>query len=149
VPDLSKDDPEARTSPSAQHAVRQAKVLADNIVAHLRGGQTKPYKHSYAGSVASLGLYKGVAQIYGVKLRGFPAWFMHRTYHVSRMPTWNRRFRIVMDWTTALLMGREVVALGQIHEPKAEFSRIASPKPVAPAAPVTGTDAGEPVRKSA
>ncbi|MEK6437974.1 NAD(P)/FAD-dependent oxidoreductase [Pseudonocardia sp. T1-2H] len=149
VPDLSKDDPEARTSPSAQHAVRQAKVLADNIVAHLRGGETKPYKHSYAGSVASLGLYKGVAQIYGVKLRGFPAWFMHRTYHVSRMPTWNRRFRIVMDWTTALLMGREVVALGQIHEPKAEFSRIASPKPVAPAAPVAGTDAGEPVRKSA
>ncbi|MFR9806134.1 NAD(P)/FAD-dependent oxidoreductase [Pseudonocardia sp. RS010] len=125
VPDLTKDDPNARTSPSAQHAVRQAKVLADNIVAYLRGYETKQYKHSYAGSVASLGLYKGVAQVYGIKLKGFPAWFMHRTYHVSRMPTWNRRFRIVMDWTTALLMGREVVALGQIHEPKAEFSRIA------------------------
>ena len=124
VPDLSKDDPDARTSPSAQHAVRQAKVLADNIKAYLRGYEMKPYKHSYAGSVASLGLYKGVAQVYGVKLRGFPAWFMHRTYHVSRMPTWNRRFRIVVDWTTALLMGREVVALGQLHEPKAEFARI-------------------------
>jgi NADH dehydrogenase len=125
IPDLTKDDPNARTSPSAQHAVRQAKVLADNIVAYLDGDQMKPYKHSYAGSVASLGLYKGVAQVYGIKLKGFPAWFMHRTYHVSRMPTWNRRFRIVVDWTTALLMGREVVALGQIHEPKAEFSRIA------------------------
>ena len=85
-----KDDPEARTSPSAQHAVRQAKVLADNVVAHLRGGRSTDYKHSYAGSVASLGLYKGVAEIYGVKLRGIVAWFMHRTYHVSRMPTWNR-----------------------------------------------------------
>jgi NADH dehydrogenase len=125
VPDLSKDDPEARTSPSAQHAVRQAKVLAGNIVAHLRGRPLTKYKHSYAGSVASLGLYKGVAEIYGIKLRGPVAWFMHRTYHVSRMPTWNRRIRIVVDWTAALLMGREVVPLGQIMDPKADFSRVA------------------------
>ncbi|MGH3614870.1 MAG: NAD(P)/FAD-dependent oxidoreductase [Pseudonocardia sp.] len=124
VPDLSKDDPEARTSPSAQHAVRQARVLADNIVAHLRGRTLTPYKHAYAGSVASLGLYKGVAEIYGVKLRGVVAWFMHRTYHVSRMPTWNRRIRIVFDWTGALFMGREVVALGQINDPRADFNRV-------------------------
>jgi NADH dehydrogenase len=136
VPDLSKDDPEARTSPSAQHAVRQAKVLADNVVAHVRGRPLKQYKHSYAGSVASLGLYKGVAEIYGVKLRGVVAWFMHRTYHVSRMPTWNRRIRILVDWTGALFLGREVVALGQIMDPKAEFSRVASDaKPPAAAAP--------------
>jgi NADH dehydrogenase len=63
VPDLSKDDPDAKTSPSAQHAVRQAKVLADNVVAHLRGRALTDYKHSYAGSVASLGLYKGVAEM--------------------------------------------------------------------------------------
>jgi hypothetical protein len=50
---------------------------------------------------------------------------MHRTYHVSRMPTWNRRIRILVDWTGALFFGREVVALGQIHEPRAEFSRVA------------------------
>ncbi len=128
VPDLSKDDPEARTSPSAQHAVRQAKVLADNVVAHLRQRPLKEYKHSYAGSVASLGLYKGVAEIYGVKLRGIVAWFMHRTYHVSRMPTWNRRIRIVFDWTGALVLGREIVSLGQINEPKAEFERVAAPE---------------------
>jgi NADH dehydrogenase len=128
VPDLSKDDPEARTSPSAQHAVRQAKVLADNVVAHLRKRPLTEYKHSYAGSVASLGLYKGVAEIYGVKLRGIVAWFMHRTYHVSRMPTWNRRIRIVFDWTGALFLGREVVSLGQINEPKAEFERLAAPE---------------------
>jgi NADH:ubiquinone reductase (H+-translocating) len=127
VPDLSKDDPEARTSPSAQHAVRQAKVLADNVVAHLRGRPLRKYEHSYAGSVASLGLYKGVAEIYGVKLRGPIAWFMHRTYHVSRMPTWNRRIRILFDWTGALFLGREVVDLGQIMDPKAEFSRVAGP----------------------
>ncbi len=123
VPDLSKDDPEAKTAPSAQHAVRQASRLADNIVAFLRDEPVKDYKHAYAGSVASLGLYRGVAEIYGIKLKGIVAWFMHRTYHLSRMPTFNRKIRIVSDWTQALFFMREVVALEQIHEPKAEFSR--------------------------
>jgi NADH dehydrogenase len=123
VPDLSKDDPEAKTSPSAQHAVRQASQLADNLVAFLRDRPLKPYKHSYAGSVASLGLYKGAAEIYGIKLKGFVAWFMHRTYHLSRMPTFNRKVRVCSDWTQALLFRREVVSLEQIHEPKAEFTR--------------------------
>lgn len=146
VPDLSKDDPDAKTSPSAQHAVRQAKVLADNIVAHVRGQNLKQYKHSYAGSVASLGLYKGVAEIYGIKLRGIVAWFMHRTYHVSRMPTWNRRIRIVFDWTGALFLGREVVSLGQINDPKAEFDRVSGgPRPVGQFAPAPSGVPGDPV----
>jgi NADH:ubiquinone reductase (H+-translocating) len=132
VPDLSKDDPEAKTSPSAQHAVRQASQLADNIVSHLRNEPVKPYKHSYAGSVASLGLYKGAAEIYGIKLKGFVAWFMHRTYHLSRMPTFNRKFRVCSDWTQALLFRREVVSLEQIHEPKAEFSRAIGLPPQEP-----------------
>jgi len=132
VPDLSKDDPEAKTSPSAQHAVRQAKQLADNIVAYLRDQAPKPYKHSYAGSVASLGLYKGAAEIYGIKLKGFVAWFMHRTYHLSRMPTFNRKFRVCSDWTQALLFRREVVSLEQIHEPKAEFTRAIGLPPQEP-----------------
>ena len=136
VPDLSKDDPDARTSPSAQHAVRQAKVLADNIMAHLRDKPTKKYEHAYVGSVASLGLYKGVAEVYGVKLRGVAAWFMHRTYHLSRMPTFNRKFRVVSDWTQALFFRREVVALEQIHDPRAEFNRaIGVPAPSGAALP--------------
>ena len=129
VPDLSRtdQDPQATTSPSAQHAVRQAKVLSANVIAHLRDRPLRQYKHSYAGSVASLGLYRGVAEIYGIKLKGILAWFMHRTYHVSRMPTFNRKARVLADWTLALFFRREVVALGQIHEPKAEFSRVAGP----------------------
>ncbi len=123
VPDLSRDDPTATCSPSAQHAVRQAKVLADNVIAHLRGRPLREYKHAYSGSVASLGLYRGVAEIHGIKLKGVLAWFMHRTYHVSRMPTFNRKVRIVADWTGALLFRREVVALGQIQDPKADFAR--------------------------
>jgi len=125
VPDLSKDDPNALTSPSAQHAVRQSKTLAANIVATVRGGALHDYRHAYAGSVASLGLYRGVAEIYGIKLRGFPAWWMHRTYHVSRMPTLNRKIRIIVDWTGALLFRREVVSLGQLQKPRDEFEQAA------------------------
>jgi NADH dehydrogenase len=127
VPDLSVDDPHATTGPSAQHAVRQAKVLADNVVASLRGEPLTAYKHAYAGSVASLGLHKGVAEIYGVKLRGLPAWFMHRTYHMTRMPTFNRKVRVVADWTLALFFRREIVSLGAFAHPRAEFEQAATP----------------------
>jgi NADH dehydrogenase len=121
VPDLSKDAPGAFTSPSAQHAVRQAKRLADNVLASLRGQPLVDYKHSYAGSVASLGLLKGVAEIYGEKLRGLPAWFMHRTYHMTRMPTTNRKVRVVADWTLALFFKREIVSLGAFENPRQAF----------------------------
>jgi NADH dehydrogenase len=123
VPDLTSNDPNAICSPSAQHAVRQAKVLADNVIAYLHGHGLRYYRHRYAGSVASLGLYRGVAEIYGIRFKGIVAWFMHRSYHLSRMPTFNRKVRILADWTTALLFRREVVALGQINDPKAEFAR--------------------------
>ena len=125
VPDLSSSDPNALCSPSAQHAVRQAKVLGDNIAAAVRGSTLRDYRHAYVGSVASLGLYRGVAEIYGIKLRGVVAWFMHRTYHVSRMPTFNRKVRVVADWTGALFFRREVVSLGQIQEPRSEFELAA------------------------
>ena len=127
VPDLTSDVPGATTGPNAQHAVRQAKRLGDNIAAVLRGREPKNYEHKYVGSVASLGLHKGVAQVYGIKLKGFVAWFMHRTYHVSRMPTLNRKVRIVMDWTLALFFRREAVSLGRIHMPRDEFLRAADP----------------------
>jgi NADH dehydrogenase len=122
VPDLSKkDNPQALTSPSAQHAMRQSKVLAGNIIATVNGRALKDYVHKYVGSVASLGLYRGVAEVYGIKVRGFPAWFMHRTYHVWRMPTFNRKIRVLTDWTIALFFRRDVVALGQLHQPRTEF----------------------------
>ena len=126
VPDLSKkDDPNALTGPSAQHAVRQAKVLARNVAAFVKGNALKDYEHAYAGSVASLGLYRGVAEVYGIKLRGIVAWFMHRTYHVSRMPTLNRKIRVLADWTGALFFRREVVSLGQLQQPRSEFEEAA------------------------
>jgi NADH dehydrogenase len=121
VPDLSKVDPNAVCGPTAQHAVRQAKQLGDNVVASLRGKPLTDYKHAYAGSVASLGLHRGVAEVYGIKLKGWPAWFMHRTYHVSRMPTFNRKVRVVADWTLALLFRREIVSFGSFANPRHDF----------------------------
>jgi NADH dehydrogenase len=140
VPDLTRtgDDPHATTGPSAQHAVRQAKRLAGNIVASLRRRRLKPYRHAYAGSVASLGLYKGVAEVYGVKLRGIVAWFMHRTYHLSRMPTFNRKVHVLLDWTLALFFRRDVVSLGQLQQPRREFELAALPPATEPQRP-TGT----------
>ncbi len=123
VPDLTGSG--EFTAPNAQHAVRQAKRLGDNIVADVRGKPRKPYAHRYVGSVASLGLHKGVANVYGIKLRGLPAWFMHRTYHLSRMPTVNRKFRITMDWTLALFFRREIVSLGELESPRFEFELAA------------------------
>ncbi len=124
VPDLSVGIG-ARTPPSAQHALRQAKVLGDNIVSVIRSGAPTSYSHKNAGSVASLGLYKGVAEIYGIKVKGPLAWFLHRTYHVSRVPTLNRKIRVLADWTLALLFRREITSLGQIQDPRREFERSA------------------------
>ncbi|MEN3536921.1 NAD(P)/FAD-dependent oxidoreductase [Microbispora sp. ZYX-F-249] len=123
VPDVT--NPGQYCAPNAQHAVRQSKVLGDNVAAYLRGEKLKDYRHKYAGSVAGLGLYRGVANVYGMKLRGFPAWFMHRTYHLSRVPTVNRKVRVVMDWTLSLFFKRETISLGEIEHPRDEFRAAA------------------------
>ncbi|MET8144701.1 NAD(P)/FAD-dependent oxidoreductase [Sphaerisporangium sp. NPDC005288] len=124
VPDMT--NPGQFCAPNAQHAVRQAKVLADNIVRHLKDRPLREYRHKYVGSVAGLGLHKGVANVYGIKLHGFPAWFMHRTYHLSRVPTLNRKVRVVADWTLALFFKRETLSLGEIESPREEFKAAAA-----------------------
>ncbi|WP_327375020.1 NAD(P)/FAD-dependent oxidoreductase [Streptomyces sp. NBC_01216] len=129
VPDLTADRPGATCAPNAQHAVRQTKVLADNIAASLRGHPLKQYAHKYAGSVASLGLHKGVAHVYGRRLKGYPAWLMHRAYHLSRMPTFNRKARVLAEWTLSGLFKREIVSLGSLEHPRAEFELAAAPPP--------------------
>ena len=140
VPDLSKGAGNW-CSPSAQHAVRQAKVLALNIVAALRGKSVNDYVHKHVGSVAGLGIGKGVANVYGTKLRGWPAWFMHRAYHVSRVPTFNRKVRVCMDWILAGFFRREAVSLTAFESPRFEFTEVAVPAP-APAIEAAKTDTG-------
>ena len=129
VPDLVKgpgpDGEPTWCAPSAQHAVRQARLLGKNLAAAIAGRQLKEYRHKHLGTVASLGLNKGVAQIMGVKLRGWPAWFAHRTYHMLQIPSFNRKARVVLDWTTALFFRRDLVSMGRLAEPRKAFKEAA------------------------
>ncbi len=129
VPALTAAEPGRHCAPNAQHAVRQAKVLGDNVAHALRGEPLDTYAHRYAGSVASLGFHKGVAHVYGRKLKGYPAWFMHRAYHLSRVPTVNRKARVLAEWVIAGLFKREIVSLGSLEHPRAEFELAAGGKP--------------------
>ncbi|MFE2358637.1 NAD(P)/FAD-dependent oxidoreductase [Streptomyces parvulus] len=129
VPDVTAAEPGRECAPNAQHAVRQARVLADNVTHTLRGEPLETYAHKYAGSVASLGFHKGVAHVYGRKLKGYPAWFMHRAYHLSRVPTVNRKARVLAEWALAGLFKREIVSLGSLEHPRAEFELAAGGKP--------------------
>ncbi|MFB9238059.1 NAD(P)/FAD-dependent oxidoreductase [Plantactinospora siamensis] len=121
VPDLSVPG-DATCAPTAQHAVRQARRLADNLVRELRGRPLRPYRHANAGSVASLGLHQGAAEIYGIRMRGLVAWLVHRAYHLMMVPTVNRKARVAADWALALLFRREIVPLAQVQAPRRDWA---------------------------
>jgi NADH:ubiquinone reductase (H+-translocating) len=121
IPDLSVNTPGLRTVPNAQHAVRQGKRLAANIVAALRGEPTRDYIHRNLGVVATLGIGKGVFQSGRIVITGFPAWVMHRGYHVLAVPTWERKIRVLAIWFTALLFGRDIASLESTQYPRAAF----------------------------
>lgn len=155
VPDLY--NPGKFCPPNAQHALREGNHLGDNLSRVLRSAELTEYKHKNIGAVASLGMYKGVAQMFGrIKVRGFLAWVLHRSYHVAAMPTWNRKIRIAVGWTGSLLLRREVVALGSLHDPRAEFRSASVPaKPRAvepgekdPSLPAIKAEAGSPAEKA-
>jgi NADH dehydrogenase len=123
VPDITTG---GLSPPTAQHAIRQAKQLARNVVGCARGREPRPFRYRNRGQLVSLGRYRGVARLPGrVRVRGFPAWWLHRTYHLAKMPTVNRRVRIALDWTVAMLFPRDVVALGSLQRPREAFRRAA------------------------
>jgi NADH dehydrogenase len=99
--------------PTCQHALRQARRLAKNLT-----GQPQPYRYRMLGQVATLGRYKGIADVLGVRLRGFPGWFVTRTYHLYQLPLLTRKLRVVADWTTALFFRRDIAELGMLGHPE-------------------------------
>ncbi len=111
--------------PTAQHGLRQGKQVAANIAATLAGGDPEPFVYATIGGVCSLGRYKGVAMVKGVRFKGFVGWFLHRSYHLLAMPTWTRRVKIAMDWTVALLFPRDLAQLGSLGRPREPFERAA------------------------
>jgi NADH dehydrogenase len=122
IPDLITG---ATAPPTAQHALREARRLGRNVAATLRGERLEPFRHRNLGQLASLGRFKGAAKVLGVRLTGFPAWWLHRTYHILMMPTLGRKSRIVADWTVGLLFPRDIAQLGSIHAPREQFERAA------------------------
>jgi len=117
VPDpANKGNP---SPPTAQHVLRQAKVAADNAM-HALGGEPdrkRPFRYRTLGVFVDMGRHQAVASTLGIKWRGFPAWFLARTYHLALMPGASRRARLVTDWTTGLLFGRDSAELGQLGHP--------------------------------
>ncbi|MFJ6070931.1 NAD(P)/FAD-dependent oxidoreductase [Streptomyces sp. NPDC093065] len=121
VPDLAAGRPGAHTVPNAQHAVRQGKRLAKNILASLRGRPAKDYVHRSLGVVATLGLGRGIFQYRRLVIKGFPAWLMHRGYHVLAVPSWERKVRVFAVWATAACYGRDIVSLASVQHPREAF----------------------------
>lgn len=111
--------------PTAQHAIREGRQLGRNLTASILGGELRPFEWRNVGGVCSLGRYKGVANVMGVKVKGFAGWLLHRSYHLWAMPTMGRRVRIALDWTIALLFPRDVAQLGSFEHPREPFRRAA------------------------
>jgi NADH:ubiquinone reductase (H+-translocating) len=127
VPDPATGRP---SPPTAQHALRQGRCLADNLAATIEGQPLTRFGYRNRGQLISLGRYRGVAQLLGhVRLRGFLAWVLHRTYHLAMMPTLNRRVRIALDWTVALLFPRDITALGSLQHPRDPFEKATAQAP--------------------
>jgi NADH dehydrogenase len=127
VPDLSIDTTGAYTTANAQHAVRQGKLLAANIVASLRGKPLKNYMHKSLGVVATLGIGHGVFQSGGITITGFAAWLMHRGYHILAIPTWERKVRVAAVWLTAVFFGRDIASLMSAERPRKAFVAAGEP----------------------
>jgi NADH dehydrogenase len=126
VPDLTGAGVGGFCVPNAQHAVRQAKLLAKNIVAVLRGESPKDYFHKNLGAVAGLGLYNGVYQWRKVAIKGVIAWFMHRGYHGLAIPMWERKIRVFGNWILNFFLRRDMVQLETRIVPRAAFEEFAS-----------------------
>jgi NADH:ubiquinone reductase (H+-translocating) len=110
-------DPNGRPYPAlAQHAVREARQLAENVAAVLQGNPPEPFVFRSLGTMAALGHSRAVAQVFGIRLRGFPAWWLRRTYYLLQMPRWDRRLRIVLDWTVALFFRPDITKVDITRE---------------------------------
>ena len=126
-------DPSGKPYPQlAQHALREARVLAHNITAALRGGTTRPFVYQTLGTLASLGDFQGVGRVMKLKVRGFLAWWVWRSYYLMQMPRFERKLRIVLDWTVALFFHYDVVKLDLFGESHPLQRGAASPPASSP-----------------
>ena len=110
VPNQASPEPDP---PTSQHALRQARRLAKNL-----RGNPQPYRYRMLGQVATLGRYKGIADVLGLRFTGFPGWFITRSYHLYQLPLFSRKLRVVVDWTVSLFFRRDIAELGMLGHPQ-------------------------------
>src|SRR5215471_10959467 len=107
--------PNARTGqaspPTAQFAVRQAQQLARNLAAALTSRPTRPFSFRPLGIMASIGHHNAVAEVHGLRLSGFVAWFFWRAVYLAKMPTLARKIEVAVDWARSIIFPTNVVHL--------------------------------------
>jgi NADH:ubiquinone reductase (H+-translocating) len=119
--------PDGKPYPSlAQHALRQARLLARNILGALDGRPPQPFVYQTLGMMGSLGHSKGFGQLLKVRLHGFPAWFVRRTWYLLQTPGWGRKLRTMIDWTLALLFRPDIVKVSLDSETAFLLREVAS-----------------------
>jgi NADH:quinone reductase (non-electrogenic) len=120
--------PDGRLYPAlAQHTVREARRLARNIQAVIEGRLPSPFVYRPLGTMASLGHTRAVARVFGVDLTGFAAWWIRRTYYLFQMPRWDRRLRIILDWTIGLLFRPDITKVElRVEREQVRQARITS-----------------------
>lgn len=127
TPDISSTPgPGGFCVPNAQHAVRQGKLLAKNVVAVIRGEAPNEYNHKNQGAVAGLGMNTGVFQSGKFAMKGYFAWLAHRFYHGLAIPSWERKWRVFGGWVSHFFLGRDIVNIEASQEPRAIFEEFAS-----------------------
>lgn len=122
--------PDGKPYPNlAQHALREAKVLAKNIAAAIESKPSQPFIYSTKGMMGSLGHSRAFGQLLKLKVRGIPAWFIRRTYYLMQMPGWSRRLNIVIAWTFALLFRSDVVKISLDSEVSTLLREVEADRP--------------------
>jgi NADH dehydrogenase len=115
VPDPA--NPGKFSPPTAQHAIRQAAVLADNIVAEMRGRPLQSFQFKTLGMLAAIGRRAGVAEILGVRFSGIFAWWLWRAIYLSKLPGLQNKVRVALDWTLDLVFSKDIVQLPTLRSP--------------------------------
>jgi NADH dehydrogenase len=104
--------------PTAQHAIRQGRLVADNIAAAIRSHALRPFRYEPVGILAALGRRSAVAEILGFRFSGFFAWWLWRTIYLLKLPGIERKVRVALDWTLDLFFAPDIVYLRPLHLPR-------------------------------
>jgi len=114
--------------PTAQHAFRQGRIVAHNVIAVVRGTEQKPFHFSIIAQLAAIGRRTGVANILGINFSGFIAWWLWRTIYLCKLPRFEKKLRVAFDWTLDLIFSKDLVQFLEIRAPMISRSQVDSPK---------------------